>query len=160
MFTATTLLLVLAALAILGGLRMATGPNVRDASLKLTRALPNGAATVYSNGIDTGAVTTAAQQPGNVDWLLTAPALTTTQQPDAKTTIYSILMDDALPIDGSSTVLYPSVITQTGAGSAGSAAATFTFRIPSNAKRYIGWKAVGSTTGNNSASSGTLEVLA
>jgi hypothetical protein len=73
---------------------------------------------------------------------------------------YSILMDSVNPIDGSSTVLYLDLITQTGAGGAGAAGATKRFKLPSDALRIIGFRAVNSAAGNASAASATLEVLA
>jgi hypothetical protein len=150
----------LAIFAALAFALLAVSPNVRDAALKLTRALPNGAATVYATpGIDTGKVTSHGSQPGNVEFLLTCPAMNTTEMPDAKTMIYSILHDDVDPIDGSSVVLMPSVVTQTGAGGAGCAAAEYRFKLPSNAKRIIGVRAVGSASGNATTASCTLEVL-
>lgn len=133
-------------------------PSVRDNSLKLTRALPNGAATVYSTGLDTG-VGPQGSQPANVEYLLSAPAMNATEMPDGKTMIYSILTDTVAPIDGSSTVLYPSVLTQTGAGGAGCAAATFRFKLPSTATRILGFRAVGSASGNATTASATLEAV-
>jgi hypothetical protein len=139
----------------------ASSHNLRDATRKLSLALGNGAATVYSTpGLDTGKSTALATQPGDVEYLLTAPAMNATEMPDAKTMIYSILHDDVNPIDSSSVVLMPSVITQTGAGGAGCAAATYRFRLPSDAKPIIGFKAVGSAAGNATTATATLEELA
>ena len=133
------------------------GFAVKDALLKVTKALPNGAATVYSDGIDLG-------HGGKGDFLanaevkISAPALTTTQQPDAKTLTYTIQHDDAAAF-GTVADLYPGVIVQLGAGGAGAAAATFTARLPVDVKRYVRVKAVGSATGDASAASLTFEVL-
>ena len=133
--------------------------DVKDAGLKLTLALPNGAAsTANTTAIDTGKSTALGRQLAEAEFLITAPALTTTEQPDGKTTIYDAIMSDNADLS-SPTTLYTALITQTGAGSAGSAATTKRFRLPSDAKRYIGLKATGSTTGNNSAKSATLEVV-
>lgn len=133
-------------------------PEIKDALLKDTKALPNGAATVYSTGIDTSKSPTG-KQLAEVEYLLTAPAMNATEMPDAKTMIYSILVDTVLPVDGSSTVLYPSVITQTGAGGVGCAAATYRFKLPSTAPRLVGFRAVGSASGNATTASATLEVV-
>src|SRR4051812_17262610 len=134
--------------------------ELRDAQLKLTRALPNGAATVYSSpGIDTDKSTAQGSQPGSVEYLLSAPAMNATEMPDAKTMIYSILTDTIDPVDGSSTVLMPSVITQTGAGGVGCAAQTYRFRLPSNADRIVSFRAVGSASGVATTASATLEAL-
>ena len=73
---------------------------------------------------------------------------------------YSIIMDSAQPLDGSSTVLFADCITKTGAGGVGAAAATFRFKLPSNAYCWIGFKAVNSAAGDASDKSGTLEFVA
>ena len=151
-------LLLIAAVALAMTLNMAQ-QNLRDAQLKITRALPNGAATVFAApGIDTQKGTTG-QNAGVEEWILKAPAMNTTEMPDAKTMIYSILMDTVEPIDGSSVILMPNVITQTGAGGAGCAAAEYRFRLPSDAQKLISFKAVGSAAGNATTASATLEVL-
>lgn len=137
------------------------GYELKDASLKLTRALPASAATVYATpGIDTGKTTAQGAQLADVELLLTAPALSTDELGDAATMKYSILMDTVDPIDGSSTVLYADILTQTGAGGAGAAAATKRFKLPSDALRIIGFKAVNSAAGDASGKSATLELLA
>lgn len=132
--------------------------NVRDANLIITRALPNGAATVNSNGIDLGSKTAWGDRLAQCELLLSAPALTTTQQPDAKTLTYTIQHDDASDF-GSAATLAGSVIVQTGAGGAGAAAATFRMKIPTNCKRYVRVAIVGSATGDSSGASATLELL-
>lgn len=137
----------------------------RDAQLKKTFTLPNGAATSYlTPGVDLGITTQQGVAPGNVEFLLTAPAMNATQMPDAKTMKYSILVDTVNPVDGSSTVLMPDVITQTGAGGVGCAAATYRFRLPSSnalAKATIvGARAIGSAAGDATTASATLELLA
>ncbi len=135
--------------------------EVKDAQVKISVALPNGAATATPTaGIDTGKVDTGSigYQEGDFEFILTAPALTTVQQPDGKTTIYNIITSANSDLSAPTTLM-PAVITQTGAGSAGSAAATYRFRLPSNSQRYVGFNAVGSTTGDNSAKTATLEGL-
>jgi hypothetical protein len=134
-------------------------PAVRDALAKVTAALPNGAATVYTTtGIDTETTTTGAHLSG-VEFLLTAPALVVGDLGNGDTMKYSILTDTVNPIDGSSTVLFADCIVQTGAGGAGAAAATFRFRLPSDAGRILGVKAVNSAAGDASDKSLTLEAL-
>lgn len=137
------------------------GYELKDASLKLTLALPAGATTVYATpGIDTGKTTTQGVQTADVEFLLTAPALTTGQLGDGATMKYSILMDTENPVDASSTVLFADILTQTGAGGAGAAAATKRFKLPSDALRIIGFKAVNSAASDASGASATLEVVA
>jgi len=133
------------------------GYAVKDALLKVTIALPNGAATVYSAGIDLGHGT-KGDFLANAEVKISAPALTTTQQPNAKTLTYTIQHDDDAAF-GTVADLYPGVLVQTGAGGAGAAAATFTARLPVDVKRYVRVKAVGSATGDASAASLTFEVL-
>lgn len=134
--------------------------ELKDALEKLTRALPNGAATVYATpGLDTGKNTSSGKQLADVEYVLEAPAMNATQMPDGKTMIYSILTDSVDPVDASSNVLYPSVITQTGAGGAGCAAATYRFRLPTSAPRILGFRAVGSASGDATGASAILRAL-
>jgi len=134
--------------------------DLKDANLKLSRALPNGAATVYSTSIDTGKTTELGKQLAEVELLLSAPALVVGDLADAATMKYSIVMDTVDPIDGSSTVLYADILTQTGAGGAGAAAATKRFKLPTDGLRLVGFKAVNSGAGDASDKTATLEVLA
>jgi len=133
------------------------GHAVKDTLLKVTKALPNGAATVYSDGIDLGHGS-KGDFLANAEFKISAPALTTTQQPNAKTLTYSIQHDDD-PAFGTVADLYPSVLVQTGAGGVGCAAAEFAARLPVDVKRYVRVKAVGSATGDSSAASLTFEAL-
>ena len=133
------------------------GYAVKDTALKVTKALPNGAATVYSDGIDLGHGT-KGDFLTNAEVKISAPALTTTQQPNAKTLTYTIQHDDAAGF-GTVADLYPGVLVQTGAGGVGAAAAEFAARLPVDVKRYVRVKAVGSATGDASGASLTFEVL-
>lgn len=132
--------------------------SLKDVSLKLTAALPDGATTsTVASTIDTGVTTAQGQTPPEVELLLTAPALTTGELPDAVTVTYNILTAANSTLSGNSTLI-SSAIVQT--GSTGAAAATYRFRIPTTAARYIGFNAVGSGNGTRSGKSATLEVLA
>jgi hypothetical protein len=133
------------------------GFAVKDALLKVTKALPNGAATVYSDGIDLGHGS-RGDFLAHAEVKVSGPALTTTQQPNAKTLTYTIQHDDDAAF-GTVADLYPSVLVQTGAGGVGAAAAEFAARLPVDVKRYVRVKAVGSATGDSSGSSLTFEVL-
>jgi len=134
--------------------------DLKDSNLKLSRALPNGAATVYSTSIDTGKTTDLGKQLAPVEFLLSAPALVVGDLADAATIKYSVVMDTVDPIDGSSIVLHADILTQTGAGGAGAAAATKRFKLPTDGLRLIGFKAVNSGSGDASDKTATLEVLA
>jgi hypothetical protein len=151
----------LACLALLCMGAFATSPNLRDALLKITRALPASTTAVTSTAIDMGNTTALASQPGNLEFLLTAPAVTTSQLPDAKTFTYKIIHSDNSDLSSPADLL-SSVIVQTGAGGAGAAGATKRFRLPSDAKRYIGVVVTPSASGTGDASgaSATLELLA
>src|SRR5262245_14859412 len=125
------------------------GMKLKDAGLKGTLALPNGAANTSGAAIDLG-LSAFGDFLANCEFILSAPALNTTQQPDAKTMKYDIIHSDNSDLSSPST-LYPTVVTQTGAGGAGAAATTFTFRVPVDSKRYVGVKATGSASGDSSA---------
>jgi hypothetical protein len=156
---------VLAILGLLALLVMGAGmnfayPSVKDALLKVTRALPAAAsATVNSSGIDLGALSASGARIELAEILISAPAVTTTMVPDTKTITYSVQMDDDSAF-GSPTTLLASAIVQTGAGGAGAAAATRRIKIPSNCERYIRLVAVsGADVTDSSSVSATMEVL-
>lgn len=135
----------------------------RDAAIKQTRALPAAAsATVYSAPID-------LQKSSNGQFLapceveVVAPAVTTTMVPDTKTMTYSLVHGTALDSNGlidTPSVLQASVIVQTGAASAGAAAATYKTRLPQDVGRYVALKVVsGANTTDSSAKTATLDLL-
>jgi hypothetical protein len=128
-----------------------------DANLKNTRALPNGAATVYSSGIETGN-SSRGDFLADCELLLTVPALATGVLGDAATVKYSLQHDDD-PAFGSPVALEDDIITQTGAGGAGAAGTSKRFRLPTNVKKNIRLKVVKSASGDASGSSATLELL-
>lgn len=132
--------------------------QMRDASLKITRALPSGAATVNSAGLDLG----GGPRANNLGFelLLSAPAVTTGMLGDAATIKYK-LQHDTDPAFGTATDLYGTdVLTQTGAGGAGAVAATKRVALPSDCKRYVRMVATKSATGDASSVSATLELVA
>ena len=133
-------------------------PSLRDAQMKATRALPNGAAAVtQATGLDLQN-STRGDFVANCELLLSAPAMNTTQMPNAKTMIYDIVMSDSSDLSGPTTLI-AAAITQTGAGGAGCAAATYRMKPPTNVKRYVGLKATGSAAGDATGATATLEVL-
>ena len=133
--------------------------ELKDAQLSVSRALPNGAASVTSTAIDTKKTTAQGAQPGDVEFRINAPAMNTTEMPDAKTMIYDVIMSDNSDLS-SPTTLYDNLITQTGAGGVGCAAKPQKFRLPTDAKRYIGFTATGSAAGNSTTATATIEILA
>lgn len=128
--------------------------QVADKSLTKTKALPNGGASTVTDAIDLGHGTTG-RLLANMEFLLEAPAMGVTPMSNGKTMIYSVETDNDAAF-GSAKVVISALLTQTGAGGAGCAAASERFRLPTNCERYIRVKATGSTTGDASASSMTL----
>jgi hypothetical protein len=132
-------------------------PQIRDALLTATKALPNGAATIYTDGIDLG-------HGANGDHLATcelyieAPALVVGDLANGETVKYSIQHDTGSAF-GSATSVEDDVLTQTGAGGAGAVAATKRFRLPVDVKRYVRVKAVNSGAGDASDKSVTVSLL-
>ncbi len=127
--------------------------GVKDASLSVTKALPNGAATTASDGIDLGHGANG-DFLADCELLIEAPALGVTPMPNAKTMTYDVYHDTDAAF-GSEVKLGTAVLVQTGAGGVGCAAATARFRFPSNVNRHVRVKATGSAVGDASASSFT-----
>jgi hypothetical protein len=141
-----------------GALGMA-GFATKDAQLTKTKALPNGAATTNSDPIDLGA-TSRSDFVADHEVLISAPALTTTELADTQTIKYTLEHDSDSAFGGAATVPgFADVITQTGAGGAGAAAATHRGKLPTNVKRFIRLKQVKTGASNASTSSGKVEVL-
>lgn len=128
---------------------------MKDANLKVTKALPNGAASVTSNGIDL-MESTRGDFVADVEWLLSAPALAVGQLANGSTMTYIIEHDTDVAF-GTAATLIDKAIVQTGAGGVGDAAKTYRFRLPTTVKRYIRAKATNSAAADASAASLTLE---
>jgi hypothetical protein len=134
---------------------------VLDANYIITRALPDSAsATVNSSSIDLGdavsGIPYATTETINLQVL--APALTTTILPDTRTMSY-VIADSA---DNSSFTAIGTLATQTqtGASSAGASAATYTFKLPPNTRRYVRLQITsGASTTNASATTATLQLV-
>jgi hypothetical protein len=105
-----------------------------DANLSVSRALPASAsATVNSTSIDLGHGT-GGRLHADCEFEVAAPAVNTTMAPDTRTFTYKLQHST----DNSNfTDIANAVITQTGAGGAGAAAASFRWRAPSNVNRYV-----------------------
>jgi hypothetical protein len=145
-------------LAIAGG-ALGMGFLMKDASLKGTRALPAAASTT----VDGGAIDLGHGSYGDFladcEVKISAPAVNTTMAPDTRTFTYSVIHSDNSDLS-SPAVLYLAVITQTGAGGAGAAAAEAVVRLPVDVKRYVGVRVVsGASTGDASSVSATIELL-
>jgi len=137
----------------------AVGFLMKDALLKQTKALPTAAAgSTSTTGIDLGE-STRGDFLADVEFLLSAPALTTTMLPDTKTATY-IIEHDTDSAFGTAATLIDKAIVQTGAAGAGAAAATYRFRLPTTVKRYVRAKCtLGANTTDSSTLSMTLEAL-
>lgn len=133
--------------------------GVRDANMKGTKTLPNGAAAVVlAAGLDL-MQSARADFVAKCEVLLSSPAFLTAEAPDTRTLTYDIIHSDNADLSSPVTIA-PGVLVITGAGGVGAAAATFRWAPPTNVKRYIGFRATGGTSwGNTSAKSATLEVL-
>jgi hypothetical protein len=138
---------------------MAVGHNLRDAQLKVTRALPAAAsATVNADSIDLGNGP-RGDFNGDHEVLVSAPAVNTTMAPDTRTFTYS-LHDSADNSSFAAIAGMSGVIVQTGAGGVGAAAATFRCRLPAAVRRYLRLVIVsGASTADASAVSATIELL-
>lgn len=130
-----------------------------DLQLTKTRALPASAsATVDGAAIDLGHGA-FGDFLADAELKLSAPATNATMTPDTRTMTYSIIHSDNSDLSAPS-VLYSSVLVQTGAGGAGAAAATVTVRLPVDVKRYVGVRIVsGASTADASAVAATLQLL-
>lgn len=127
-----------------------------DAQLQVTKALPNGAGTATSSGIDLGITSNSDFQAG-VELLIEGPALTTGELPDSETMTYAVYHDSASDFSGEA-LLADSVLVQTGAGGAGASAANGRLALPTNVSRYIRVKAVNSGAGDASGKSLTASL--
>lgn len=134
--------------------------ELRDALLKGTKTLPNGSASAATLlvGLETGRRTAAGEAPGDIEWLLSAPALAVGVLANGATMTYDIIVSNSSDLSAPTTLIAGAIV-QTGAGGVGAAAATSRFRLPDNTGYYVGFKATNSSTGNASTSSGTLEAL-
>jgi hypothetical protein len=132
---------------------------LKDEQVKNTRALPAAASsTVDGAALDLGHGS-FGDFVAQVEFKLSAPAVNATMAPDTRTFTYSIIHSDNADVS-SPTVLYASVIVQTGAGGVGAAAASYTCRLPVDVKRYVGARVVsGASTGDASSVAATLEAL-
>jgi hypothetical protein len=124
-----------------------------DKALSVSQALPNGAATTLSEGIDLG----GGARLTECELRIEAPALTTAELANAATVTYTLEFDDD-PAFGTA-VAAGTPLVQTGAGGVGAAAANARYRPPTLSKRYVRLKAVNSGVGDASGKSATLRVV-
>lgn len=130
---------------------------VKDSLLKVTKALPNGAAAVTSDAIDLGHGS-RGDFIAAAELLITAPALVVGDLANGETMKYDIIHSDNSDLSSPAT-LVAAAITQTGAGGAGAGAATYYWHPPVDVKQYIGVKATNSGAGDASDKSLTAELV-
>ena len=136
---------------------MQEGRQLVDNELTETRALPNGAATVEGAAIQ-------LDNSANGDFVapcdvkISAPALVVGDLADAATMKYDLITSVNADLSASTT-LVNDAITQTGAGGAGAAAATWQGRLPNNVAKYLGLSITNSGAGDASDKSATLQLL-
>lgn len=130
---------------------------LKDAAMRGERALPSAASTTVDGAALDLRVSAKGDFLAQVEFQLSAPAVTATMVPDTRTQTYSIIHSDNADLSAP-VVLMPSVIVQTGAGGAGAAAASYAFKVPTDVKRYLGVRIVsGVSTTDASAVKATLE---
>ncbi len=130
---------------------------LRDGALQVTKALPNGAATIYTDGIDLEHDASGVHV-ADCELLVEAPALETADLGDAATMTYDVEHADESDFSDAED-LANSVLVQTGAGGVGAAAAEGRFRFPSTVKRYVRVAATNSAAGDASDKSLTAGLV-
>ena len=128
---------------------------LRDLELQVTKSLPNGAGTEYSDSIDLGDTTTSVFV-ADCELLIEAPALATADLGDAATMTYDVEHSD----DGTTYEdLANGVLVQTGADGAGADADEARLRLPSTVKQYVRVAATNSAAGDASDKSVTVGLV-
>lgn len=128
---------------------------MKDVLLTTTKALPAAAATATSDSIDLNLAPSAGQVNAACRLVLTLPAVPALV--DTKTITYTVY-DSADNSSFAAVSAIPAQV-QTGASSAGAAAAVVSFQIPPTLRRYVRFTAAVLTGGgDNTAKSATLTV--
>lgn len=129
--------------------------SLRDAALKVTKALPAAGANNTSSSID---LQTSA--PGvsmeHIDVLIEVPA--TASLADTKS--HTVKLQDSADNSSFADIAELSTLTRTGAGGAGAAASTRQVKLPPGVRRYIRfYQAVEGSGGDNTAVSASLSLV-
>lgn len=133
---------------------------VLDANYIVTRALPSSASTVYSSSLDLGdavsGIPYATTETINVQ--IVAPALSSSPKlADSGTVTYTL--EDSADNSSFAAITGLSTLVQTGAASAGAAAATRTIKLPPSTRRYIRLNVTSATSpGDMSTATATLQL--
>ena len=128
----------------------------KDAELAKSVALPNGAATTNSAGIDLSA---GGEFLADCEVIISAPALATALLPDTQTITYSLRQSPNANLSGDSELAAAQIV-QTGAGGAGDVAKEKRFRLPTDVQQYIFLRAVKTGAANASAASAEFSIRA
>lgn len=134
--------------------------NLKDANLKVSRALPASASASVTSAT---AIDLGHGSNGNPlfsgELLVTAPAVNTTMAPDTRTFTYDLVSSANSDLSSPTTVV-AGIIVQTGAGGVGAVGASARYKPASDSKRYYGVKITsGASTTDASAVSATLEAV-
>ena len=119
----------------------------QDASLSATKALHNGAGADICDAFE---VNPSGALLAGCELEISAPVLAAGALPNAETVKYSIVSGSTT---SPTTVIAADVLTQTGAGGVGAAAATKRFRLPTDVARYAAVKATVSAGGGDCSAS-------
>ncbi len=130
-------------------------PFLKDADLIVTRALPNGAATVSSAAIDLGAGRKYLQP--SIQFMIVAPALVVGDLGNGETMTYVIQTDNDAAFGSPTT--RETVITQTGAGGVGAAAQTAYWKPDTECERYVRVAITNSAAGDASDKTATFQLV-
>ncbi len=128
---------------------------LRDLELQVTKSLPNGAGTEYSDSIDLGDTSTSVFV-ADCELLIEAPELATAVLGDGATMTYDVEYSDD---DETFETLADTVLVQTGADGAGADADEARLRLPSTVKQYVRVAATNSAAGDASGSTVTVGLV-
>lgn len=129
--------------------------QLADSQLVVSGALPNGATSTTTPGID---LCNMGDFQASCELLISAPELSGTELPNGATMTYAV--EDATAANFSDVVtLFGNVLQQTGSGGLGAAQRTVRVRLPTTVRRYIRVRATNSGTGNASAKSMSASLL-
>lgn len=128
----------------------------QDAELSKAVALPNGAATTNSAGIN---LQSGGDLYADCEVIISAPALNATLLPNTQTVTYSLRQSPNADLSSDS-VLAADQILQTGADGAGDVAKAKRFRLPTDVQQYIFLRCVKTGAADATGASAELSIRA
>ena len=123
--------------------------NLQDAALNVTGSIASSGTTANTGSINLGLGPFGELATVN-EFVIGVPAQTVTQLPNTITFTYDVIASASANLS-TPTVIYPSIVVQTGAGGVGAAASTVRFRLPlspggvGTSLNYVGVRATIST---------------